>query len=88
MANTAFPLKFTTPCKLGSKCGIYHLFMLIIIACSALITMQLLLIMSGENVLATKTLEAMHAKILSFSMLGLIYILLPLGPRVSIQERE
>ena len=44
--------------------------------------------MSGENVLVTKTLEAMHAKILSFSMLGLIYILLPLGPRVSIQERE
>ena len=45
-------------------------------------------LMSGENVLATKTLEAMHAKILSFSMLGLIYILLPLGPRVFIQERE
>ena len=25
MVNTAFALKFTTPCKLASKCGIYHL---------------------------------------------------------------
>ena len=25
MVNTAFALKFTTPCKLSSKCGIYHL---------------------------------------------------------------
>ena len=24
MVNTAFALKFTTPCKLASKCGIYH----------------------------------------------------------------
>ena len=25
MVKTAFALKFTTPCKLASKCGIYHL---------------------------------------------------------------
>ena len=25
MVNTVFALKFTTPCKLASKCGIYHL---------------------------------------------------------------
>ena len=25
MVNTAFALKFTTPCKQVSKCGIYHL---------------------------------------------------------------
>ena len=25
MVNTAFAFKFTTPCKLASKCGIYHL---------------------------------------------------------------
>ena len=25
MVNTAFALKFTTPCKQASKCGIYHL---------------------------------------------------------------
>ena len=25
MVNTAFALKFTTPCKLSSKCGLYHL---------------------------------------------------------------
>ena len=26
MANTAFAHKFTTPCKLVCKCGIYHTF--------------------------------------------------------------
>ena len=25
MVNTAFALKFTTPCKKASKCGIFHL---------------------------------------------------------------
>ena len=25
MINTTFALKFTTPCKLASKCGVYHI---------------------------------------------------------------
>ena len=31
MANTAFAHKFTTPCKLVCKCGIYHTFSFLLV---------------------------------------------------------